>query len=280
MSKRPTFLKADPQKIARLYLAGRTAKQVGQEVKTSMSSVYNALKGLGVPRRPKGIISGSPCPQSKVSLKQREELREDLRSGRFRTMWMIAEKYGISRERVRQYAASAGITAYTQPVRALAGQARKREARAASAARQVAKEKRREIVGRMWQVGATCTEIGRAIGESRLRVVGFIAYYRTLSPSDFPVRREIRSTEERRERKRTALAAKAARAEYKRISRAVAGGLLRIGMSQTQIASFLGLSRDSFHKRMHRYRKRYPEEFPPVSKSNQRVGVAHRGNSD
>ena len=259
MSKRPIFLQADPQEIARLYLAGLTARQVAHEVKTTVGRVYGALVTLGVPPRPRG--------KRKITLEQREEMREDLRSGRFQSMWMIAEKYGLSRERVRQYAASAGITAYSQKVRSLARQEREREAREARAARQVAKEKRREIVGHMWQAGATSADIGRAIGEDPRRVMEIVAYSRTRFPSDFPARREPRSPAERRERKPTALAAQTAREEYDRMARLVTAGLLRIGVSPVEIAGFFGINRDAMDARISRYRKRNPEGFPTARKS-------------
>ena len=270
MPRHPSILKFAPQEIARLYLAGRSLPDVATELGTTSGIVHNVLVKLGVPRRSVGRPAGRLSP-GKITLEQRAELYEDLRSGRFAHMGKIADKYGLSRERVRQFAAKAGVITYTHSVRRVSTENRTRAARAA---RLSAKEARRKLVAEMWLAGATAAEVGRAIGKSGSSVAGMIAYYRTQFPADFPVRHLKSNPEEVRERERAAVAAKRAalaaqtvREEYDRMARLVTAGLLRIGVSPAEIAGFFGINRDAMDTRISRYRKRNPEGFPPARKS-------------
>ena len=263
MPKHPRLTESDLQEIARVYLSGRTIPEVAADLGLLRGTVYNVLKRLGVPRRSVGRPAGR-LSHGKITLERRAELYEDLRSGRFRHMGLIADKYGLSRERVRKYAGMAGVVTYTNPVRKVITEKRTREARAA---RLAAKEARRTMLTRLWQSGASFPEMSRAIGPSPRSISGIIAHYRRQFPADFPPRRLRSDPAVARERRRAELAEKAARREYQRVSWLLIASLMRRGLSPAEMAGLLGIRRNAMENRISRYRKRNPEGFPPTRQS-------------
>ena len=69
------------EEIARLYLSCKSLKKVAALINRSMKYVRETLEKLGVPINKRGIPKGTILP-GKLTLKQREELRADLRAGK------------------------------------------------------------------------------------------------------------------------------------------------------------------------------------------------------
>ena len=290
MPRSKHVLPADPKKIARLYVAGQSINQLAAQWKISAGAVYRILIELGVPRRPRGAPAGSVL-EGKLGIRQREQMRADLRSGRFSSLTEIARKYGVTRECVRLYAAAAGVTNYTQKARREAGLERERRARAA---REAARETQRKQLAALWRDGVGVREIARALGfKNKGRAAYQICIWRALYPADFPFRSKGIPEHVRREqqrvrealwkRKRAAKLAREARRKREReraravrrkameARQATLAELWRIGASFEEIANFFGIAVGSAKVAIRRCRGRSPADFP------RRISVRSRG---
>ena len=252
------------KEIARLYVAGQSINQLAPQWKISAGTVHRILVQLGVPRRSRGAVAGC-VREGKVGIQRREQMRADLRSGRFSSLTEIARKYGVTRECVRLYAAAAGVTDYTRKVQREARLERKCRARAA---REAARETQRKQLARLWQDGVGVREIARAIGLKNKQCASYrICVWRALYPAEFPFRLKRIPKHMRRERER----ARAVRRKAMEARHATLAKLWRIGASFEEIADVFGMTVNSARAAICRRRHRFPGDFP------YRISVRSRG---
>ena len=104
-------LKAKMPEIAKQYKSGLSLQKLAAQNKCSIKAMTDRLREHGVRIRKRGARRGVPT-DGKLTIKQREKMREDIRSLKFRFLAQIARKYDVSRECVRQNAEIIGVTRY------------------------------------------------------------------------------------------------------------------------------------------------------------------------
>ncbi len=176
------------EEIARLYLSCKSLKKVAALINRSMKYVRETLEKLGVPINKRGIPKGTILP-GKLTLKQREELRADLRAGKLPSLMAIGKKYGVTRECVRTIANKEGIFTYSRthsatprvrPQRAISPE------RAAYAAR---REALRPRFAELWKAGVRISDIAKELGlDSADQADRYLRYFRYYFGVDFPAR--------------------------------------------------------------------------------------------
>lgn len=177
------------EEIARLYLSCKSLKKVAALMKRPTSYVWKALHKLGVPINKRGAPKGTIL-SGKLTIKQREELRADLRTDKFSSLATIGKKYGVSREYVRQVANKEGIFTYSRihgtprgvrPPRNLSPE------RAALVAAQ--REALRPRITELWNAGVAVSDIAKELGLETAALIGsYLRYLRYHFPEDFPIR--------------------------------------------------------------------------------------------
>ena len=238
------------QEICTRYQAGETGPALAKATGVSTTRIYKALRAAGIPIASVGLRRGSKIEHT-LTFAQRDALIADLRAVTLPTLAAIAKKYGTTRENIRQHAAAANITYYTNAARRARTAARKAQVAAARAQRKAA---RLDALEALWKAGASSAEIYEKLGiaNATLRIVAF----RKLYPDRFPYR-QPKSSPLARAQKAAEIAEKRAACQQRH---ALLETLWNAGTPIRDIARLTGLR--SPYGTVDQLRKRFPDRFP------------------
>jgi hypothetical protein len=109
--------------LARQYKGGSSLQKIAAENRCNIKTITKRLRDFGVKIRKSGAYPGVST-NGKLTVREREKMRADIGSLKFRFLAKIAEKYGVSRECVRQNAEAIGVTHYRNKKRKKPGKSR------------------------------------------------------------------------------------------------------------------------------------------------------------